>query len=65
MRTLTGSEIELVGGAVDQSTQISFQSGVAALGVGLAAAGFALSPIGAFLLIGTSVAVTISYIADR
>lgn len=65
MKILKESELELVSGGVDQSTQISFQGGVAALGVGLAAAGFALSPIGAILLIGTSVAVTISFIADR
>jgi hypothetical protein len=65
MNELTFDETKLVGGGVDQATQIGFQGSVAATGMGLLAAGVAMSPliIGGLLL--ASVVVTAAYIADR
>lgn len=58
MRELNIVEVETVCGAVDQATQIGFQGGLVAMGFGLLAAGFAFTPLGAAVMIGTSLAVT-------
>ncbi len=65
MQELSHAELIAVSGGVEQSTQIGFQGGMVAMGVGMIAAGMVLSPLGAVLLIGTSVAVTASYVYDR
>ena len=65
VKDLTISEIDQVSGGVDQATQIGFQGGMVAMGVGMVAAGMVLSPFGAALLIGTSIAVTAAFIRDN
>ena len=62
MQELQIEEIELVSGAIDQATQVGAQMGFIGIGAGLAAAGFALTPVGAALFIGTSLALTGSYV---
>lgn len=63
MFELKESQIELVNGGISSGEQITLQSGLIAAGVTLAAAGFALTPLGAALFIGTSLAGTASYVS--
>ena len=62
---LTMDEVELVNGGISEESQITLQSAIVAVGVGLAAGGLALTPFGAAVFIGTSVAGTVSYIVDN
>lgn len=61
MQVLSIDEIDNVAGGVDQTTQIGFQSGWTAIGFGILVAGYTLTPVGAVLMIGTSLAMTASY----
>lgn len=60
MRELNELEIMEVSGGVDQATAIGSQFAIIGIGVALATAGFALTPLGAALFIGTSIAITYS-----
>jgi hypothetical protein len=62
MRELTITEVQDVNGGIDQGTQIGSQIGLMGIGTALAIGGFALTPIGAVMFIGTSLSLTASYI---
>ncbi|MBD3585720.1 hypothetical protein HHX48_08245 [Salinimonas sp. HHU 13199] len=62
IKVLNSDEITAVSGGISQSTQIGAQMGLIGSGVGLYAAGIALAPFGAALFIGTSLALTGSYL---
>ncbi|QCZ95017.1 hypothetical protein [Salinimonas iocasae] len=59
---LNSDEMAAVNGGISQSTQIGAQMGFVGAGVGLYAAGAVLAPFGAALFIGTSLALTGSYL---
>lgn len=63
--SLQKEDIERVSGGISQSTQIGAQMGFMTIGFGMTAAGLALTPLGAGLLIGTSVCLTASFFAEH
>lgn len=65
MKTLSIEQIEQVSGGIGASEQFTFQSTLVGAGLAIAATGVSLTPVGAAILIGTSVAATASYIYDN
>ena len=61
-KILEDDEVAAVSGGISQSTQIASQMAFVGSGIGMYAAGVALAPFGAALFIGTSLALTGSYL---
>jgi hypothetical protein len=61
MQELDLHEISQVSGGIDQATQVGGQLAIAGIGAGYMMAGAALTPIGAVVFIGVSVALSASW----
>ncbi|WP_156824232.1 hypothetical protein [Salinimonas chungwhensis] len=61
-KVLDDDGVAAVSGGISQSTQIASQMAFVGSGIGLYAAGIALAPFGAALFVGTSLALTGSYL---